>query len=62
VKKLPQVFSIKRLEKDEKETRNSWAENAGLIINELEQGKDVAFFNSGGLNDLSQLWLHPKAY
>ena len=48
---IPETTSIKMLSfpmtKDEKETRESWAENARIIINELLQGKDVAFLTVG---------------
>ena len=48
---IPETTSIRMLSfpmtKDEKETRNSWAENAGIIINELIQGKDAAFITVG---------------
>jgi precorrin-2/cobalt-factor-2 C20-methyltransferase len=48
---IPETTSIKMLSfpmtKDEKETRRSWAENSGIIINELIQGKDAAFITVG---------------
>jgi len=48
---IPETTSIRMLSfpmtKDKKETRESWAENARTIINELEQGKDVAFLTVG---------------
>jgi len=48
---IPETTSIRMLSfpmtKDEKETRDSWAENARIIINELVQGKDVAFLTVG---------------
>ena len=48
---IPETTSIRMLSfpmtKDEKETRESWAENARIIINELLQGKDVAFLTVG---------------
>ena len=48
---IPKTTSIRMLSfpmtKDEKETRASWAENARIIINELIQGKDVAFLTVG---------------
>ena len=48
---IPETTSIRMLSfpmtKDKKETRKSWAKNAYIIINELEQGKDVAFLTVG---------------
>jgi precorrin-2/cobalt-factor-2 C20-methyltransferase len=48
---IPETTSIKMLSfpmtKDEKQTRRSWAENSGIIINELIQGKDAAFITVG---------------
>jgi precorrin-2/cobalt-factor-2 C20-methyltransferase len=48
---IPETTSIRMLSfpmtKDEKETRKAWAENARIIINELVQGKDVAFLTVG---------------
>ena len=48
---IPETTSIRMLSfpmtKDEKETRRSWAENSGIIINELIQGKDAAFITVG---------------
>jgi len=48
---IPETTSIKMLSfpmtKDEKETREAWAENARIIINELLNGKDVAFLTVG---------------
>ena len=48
---IPETTPIKMLSfpmtKDEKETRRSWAENSGIIINELIQGKDAAFITVG---------------
>ena len=48
---IPETTSIRVLyfpmTKDEKETRESWAKNARIIINQLEQGKDVAFLTVG---------------
>ncbi len=48
---IPETTSIRMLSfpmtKDKKETRKSWAKNACIIINELEQGKDVAFLTVG---------------
>ena len=48
---IPETTSIRMLSfpmtKDQKETRKSWAKNARIIINELEQGKDVAFLTVG---------------
>lgn len=48
---IPETTSIRVLyfpmTKDEKETRKSWAKNARTIINQLEQGKDVAFLTVG---------------
>jgi precorrin-2/cobalt-factor-2 C20-methyltransferase len=48
---IPKTSSIRMLSfpmtKDEKETRKAWAENAGIIINELIQGKDAAFITVG---------------
>ena len=48
---IPETTSIRMLSfpmtKDKKETRKSWAKNASIIINELEQGKDVAFLTVG---------------
>jgi len=48
---IPETTPIRMLSfpmtKDKKETRESWAENARIIINELLQGKDVAFLTVG---------------
>ena len=48
---IPETTSIRMLSfpmtKDKKETQKSWAKNARIIINELEQGKDVAFLTVG---------------
>ena len=48
---IPKTSSIRMLSfpmtKDKKETREAWAENAGIIINELIQGKDAAFLTVG---------------
>ena len=48
---IPKTTSIRMLSfpmtKDEKETRESWAENARIIIHELLQGNDVAFLTVG---------------
>jgi precorrin-2/cobalt-factor-2 C20-methyltransferase len=48
---IPETTSIRMLSfpmtKDKKETRKSWAKNARIIIDELEQGKDVAFLTVG---------------
>ena len=48
---IPETTSIRMLSfpmtKDEKETREAWAENARIIIKELVQGKDVAFLTVG---------------
>ena len=48
---IPATTSIRMLSfpmtKDKEETRESWAKNARIIINELEQGKDVAFLTVG---------------
>jgi precorrin-2/cobalt-factor-2 C20-methyltransferase len=48
---IPETTSIRVLSfpmtKDKKETRESWVKNARLIINQLEQSKDVAFLTVG---------------
>ena len=48
---IPETTTIKMLSfpmtKDEKETQESWAENAAIIINELIQGNDAAFLTVG---------------
>lgn len=48
---IPKTTPIKILSfpmtKDEKKTREAWAENAGMIIHELIQGQDVAFLTVG---------------
>ncbi len=48
---IPKTTSIKMLSfpmtKDKKKTRESWAKNAAIIINELIQGKDAAFLTVG---------------
>jgi len=48
---IPETTPIRMLSfpmtKDEKETRESWAKNARIIINELVQGKDAAFLTVG---------------
>ena len=48
---IPETTPIKKLSfpmtKDEKVTREAWAENARIIIDELVHGKDVAFLTVG---------------